>query len=252
MSIAPQSFYSVLASLVLFLYDHAITFDAEVNTLQVMNIWSGPRTWGKLLFLWTRYFGLSSLIIEVTGASVSSTLHIKLTDNIEYNCHLYNPTSTSFPIISNRPTGVALPPIDNLTGCSAPSVSGNLGASFVPSIANELVLCFLMLYKQRDRYRNEFLTCASQYLGCASDELAGVLPGSSGSRTSGHWMGICNTLHYGLSSASQRVEPLRFWRAHNLTSKSSERKLSVVRRAHAESIFQGCSAACGRRERLGR
>ncbi|KAF8508950.1 hypothetical protein JB92DRAFT_2949947 [Gautieria morchelliformis] len=86
MPVAPQSFvtvakselalqvtqYSALASLVLFLYDHAITLDAEV-----MSIWRGPRTLGKLLFLWTRYFGLSLLIIVVTGA-VSSTLHIKL------------------------------------------------------------------------------------------------------------------------------------------------------------------------------
>ncbi|KAF8462224.1 hypothetical protein JB92DRAFT_3068985, partial [Gautieria morchelliformis] len=39
--------YSALASLVLLLYDHAITLDAEV-----MNIWRGPCTFGKLLFLW--------------------------------------------------------------------------------------------------------------------------------------------------------------------------------------------------------
>ncbi|KAF8479898.1 hypothetical protein JB92DRAFT_3042834 [Gautieria morchelliformis] len=231
MSIAPQSFititeYSALASLVLFLYDHAITFDAEV-----MNIWSGPRTWGKLLFLWTRYFGLSSLIIEVTvmfhgSCRISCSVFFwwKLNSIIIANVSVdiilltrvclccYNrkkqllyglaglrliTTAVSIVVeVLYVPAGVALPPVHNLTGCSSPSVSRNLGASFIPSLANELVLCFLMLYKQRDRYRNEFgssqlkllvqdsiiyffVTCASQYLGCASDELAGVLPGSS-------------------------------------------------------------------------
>ncbi|KAF8475420.1 hypothetical protein JB92DRAFT_3051623 [Gautieria morchelliformis] len=166
MSVAPQSFllaigvtqYSALASLVLFLYDHAITFDAEV-----MNIWRGPRTLGKLLFLWTRYFGLSSLIIEVTG-----TFHGSLSNKVYavYNrkkqllygmvgFQLITAAATVVILVFYLPAGMGLPSVDNLTGCYSPLGARNLGACFVPPLANEVVLCLLMLYKLWDRYRNE-------------------------------------------------------------------------------------------------
>ncbi|KAF8504254.1 hypothetical protein JB92DRAFT_2967698, partial [Gautieria morchelliformis] len=202
MSVASQSFvtmvksdltlteYSKLASLVVLLYDHAITFDAEV-----MNIWRGPRTLGKLLFLWTHYFGLSSLIIQVTV-----TFHGSLSNKVYavYNRNkqlLYG--MVGFQLITTAVTivlfvfymsaGVGLPSVDNLTGCYSPSASRNLAACFVPSLANEVVLCLLMLYKQWDRYRNEFgssqlkrlvqdsiIYCfwSILYRGCASGELA--------------------------------------------------------------------------------
>ncbi|KAF8504083.1 hypothetical protein JB92DRAFT_2969262 [Gautieria morchelliformis] len=246
MSVVPQSFvttaklditlteYSALASLVVLLYDHAITFDAEV-----LNIWRGPRTLGKLLFLWTRYFGLSSLIIEVTVTfhaslpnkfcsaffwleSVSVLIAIVSVDIIllarvyaVYNRNkqlLYG--MVGFLLITTAVTmvlfgfyispGVGLPSVDNLTGCAGPSASRNLAACFVPSLANAVVLCLFMIYKQWDRYRNEIgssqlkrlvqdsilyffwsilvsfcsgkiVTCASQYLGCASDEFTWLL-----------------------------------------------------------------------------
>ncbi|KAF8510089.1 hypothetical protein JB92DRAFT_2942128 [Gautieria morchelliformis] len=57
--------------------------------------------------------------------------------------------------------GVGLPSVDNLTGCYSPSESRNLAACFDPSLADEVVLCLLMLYKQWDRYRNE---CGSSQL----------------------------------------------------------------------------------------
>ncbi|KAF8510093.1 hypothetical protein JB92DRAFT_462188 [Gautieria morchelliformis] len=197
MSVPPQSFvtmeksdltlteYSALASLVVLLYDHAITFDAEV-----MNIWWGPRTLGKLLFLWTRYSGLSSLIIVVTVTfhgslsnkvcsvffwweAVSILIVVVSVDIIlltrvyaVYNRNrqlLYG--MAAFRLITAVATlvievfyiraGVGLPSVHNLTGCFVPSLSRNLGACFVPSLANAVVLCLLMLYKQWDRYRNE-------------------------------------------------------------------------------------------------
>ncbi|KAF8487998.1 hypothetical protein JB92DRAFT_3018898 [Gautieria morchelliformis] len=186
MSIAPQSFititeYSALASLVsssIHLYETAITFDAEV-----MNIWSGPRTWESYCFYGsTRYFGLSSLIIEVTEyyhsscsvffwwEAVSSMLFIIAKKQLLYGLAGLRLITTAVSIVR-----VALPPVHNLTGCSSPSVSRNLGASFIPSLANELVLCFLMLYKQRDRYRNEF--GSSQLKLLVQDSLALVAIG---------------------------------------------------------------------------
>ncbi|KAF8464349.1 hypothetical protein JB92DRAFT_3064495, partial [Gautieria morchelliformis] len=187
MSVAPQSFvtmaksgqcltvtgYSALASLVVLVYDHAITFDAEV-----MNIWRGPRTLGKLLFLWTRYFGLSSLIIQVTVMSHGSLSNKVLIASVSVDIILltrvyavYNRNKqllygmVGFQLITAAttivlyvfyiPAGVGLPSIHNLTGCASPSVSRNLGACLFPRIASEAILCLLMLYKQWDRYRNE-------------------------------------------------------------------------------------------------
>ncbi|KAF8508956.1 hypothetical protein JB92DRAFT_2949994, partial [Gautieria morchelliformis] len=168
MSVVSQSFYSMLASLVVLLYDHAITFDAE-------NIWRGPRTLGKLLFLWTRYFGLSSLIIQVTVTFHGSLPNkvCTLWDVIDSQVYaVYNRNKqllygmVGFQLITTTVTivifvvymsaGVGLPSVDNLTGCYSPSESRNLAAYFVPSLANEVVLCLLMLYKQWDRYGNEF------------------------------------------------------------------------------------------------
>ncbi|KAF8510088.1 hypothetical protein JB92DRAFT_461946 [Gautieria morchelliformis] len=197
MSVASQSFvtkaksdltlteYSALASLVVLLYDHAITFDAEV-----MNIWRGPRTFGKLLFLWTRYFGLSLLIIVVAmtfhgspSNKVCSAVYWLegvsiLIANISVDIILltrvyavYNRQKqllygmVGFQLIAAAATiviqavfyttGMGTPSFDNLTGCFNPSSSRNLGAAFVPPLANEVVLCLLMLYKLWDRYRNE-------------------------------------------------------------------------------------------------
>ncbi|KAF8508961.1 hypothetical protein JB92DRAFT_559756 [Gautieria morchelliformis] len=198
MSVAPQSWaamaksdlilteYSVLASLVLFLYDHAITFDAEV-----MNIWRGPRILGKLLFLWTRSFGLSSLIIEITVtfhgslsnkvctaflwweavsiliANVSVDIILLARVYAAYNrnkqllygmvgLQLTTAVATLVIQVFYVPAGVGLPSVDNLTGCFAPSAPRNLAASLVPSLANEVVLCLFMIYKQWDGYRNGF------------------------------------------------------------------------------------------------
>ncbi|KAF8510083.1 hypothetical protein JB92DRAFT_461722 [Gautieria morchelliformis] len=197
MSVTPQSFvtmaksditlteYSALASLVVLLYDHAITFDAEI-----MNIWRGPRTLGKLMFLWTRYFGLSSLIIVVTVTfhgslpnkvcsavfwleSVSILIAIVSVDIILLArvYAVYNRNKqllcgmVGFQLITTAAivvlfmfymsAGVGLPSVDNLTGCFNPSASRNLAVFLVPSLANEVVLCLLMLYKQWDRHRNE-------------------------------------------------------------------------------------------------
>ncbi|KAF8463975.1 hypothetical protein JB92DRAFT_2089795 [Gautieria morchelliformis] len=283
MSVASQSFvttaksaeltmteYSVLASLVLFLYDHAITFDAEV-----MNIWSGPRTLGKLLFLWTRYFGLSSLIVEVIGTFhgslsnkvCSAFLWWEVVSILIANVYaVYNRQKhllygmASFRLITAVatlviqvfyvPAGVGLPPVHNLTGCFIPSGSRNLAVSFVPSLANAVVLCLFMLYKQWDRHRNDigssqlkflvqdsliyfFCTLAVHLtnllmfymapLGLAAMAIGWefAIPCTMGCRL------LLNMLnHYG--SVQQTI------------LLQSRHKLPVVRPAHAESISQGC------------
>ncbi|KAF8483190.1 hypothetical protein JB92DRAFT_3101739 [Gautieria morchelliformis] len=53
--------YSWVASLTFMLYDHVTTLDVEV-----VNVWNRPRSLSKSLFIWTRYFGLASLIMAVT------------------------------------------------------------------------------------------------------------------------------------------------------------------------------------------
>ncbi|KAF8510092.1 hypothetical protein JB92DRAFT_2942173, partial [Gautieria morchelliformis] len=215
MSVASKSFvimaksdltlaeYSALASLMVLLYDHAITFDAEV-----MNIWRGPRTFGKLLFLWNRYFGLSSLIIQVTVTfhgslpnkfcsayfwleAVSCVLIAIVSVDSEYIILLirvyavYNRNKqllygmVGFQLITTAVTivlfvfymsaGVGLPLVHNLTGCFIPSASRNLAASFVPSLANAVVLCLFMLYKLWDRCRNEI--ASSQLKRLVQDSL---------------------------------------------------------------------------------
>ncbi|KAF8523595.1 hypothetical protein JB92DRAFT_2884256, partial [Gautieria morchelliformis] len=156
-----------------------------------MNIWRGPRTLGKLLFPWTRYFGLSSLIIQVTVTfhrSLSNkvcsaffwweAMSYVLIANVSVDIILltrvyavYNRKKqllygmASFRLITAVltlvvevfyvPAGMGSPSAPKLTGCFAPSVSRNLAAGFLPSLANAVVLCLFMLYKQWDRYRNE-------------------------------------------------------------------------------------------------
>ncbi|KAF8503123.1 hypothetical protein JB92DRAFT_813420 [Gautieria morchelliformis] len=46
--------YSLVASLAFLLYDHTITFDAEV-----MDIWYRPRSLGTALFIWGHFLSLS-------------------------------------------------------------------------------------------------------------------------------------------------------------------------------------------------
>ncbi|KAF8532292.1 hypothetical protein JB92DRAFT_3091898 [Gautieria morchelliformis] len=58
--------YSWVAALTFMLYDHVTTLDVEV-----VNVWNRPRSLSKWVFIWTRYFGLASLIIVVTGLHFS-------------------------------------------------------------------------------------------------------------------------------------------------------------------------------------
>ncbi|KAF8512000.1 hypothetical protein JB92DRAFT_2931127, partial [Gautieria morchelliformis] len=191
MSIAPQSFititeYSALASLVLFLYDHAITFDAEVSH----EIWSGPRTWGKLLFLWVNsLFRLSSLIIEVQVLMFHGSLSNKcffwweavsyhIIANVSVDSEHWDViVSQVYAVIiakNNSYYGLALRLITTAVSIVVEVLTRGITSRsqldwllqsfgvekfrgfFHSFLANELVLCFLMLYKQRDRYRNEF------------------------------------------------------------------------------------------------
>ncbi|KAF8520816.1 hypothetical protein JB92DRAFT_2893654 [Gautieria morchelliformis] len=184
-SIAPTK-YSTVASLALLVYDHAITFDAEV-----MNVWNRPHSFGKILFIWTRYFGLSSLILAVTmffHGSLSSKVCsgffwweaisiIVLNVSVEvillarvyavYNSNkkiIYGVAGVRLVALVGTgiiwarylPPGLGLPPIDGLTGCYAPTASRLFGFSFVQSSLTEIVLCFCMLYKAWITYKSNY------------------------------------------------------------------------------------------------
>jgi hypothetical protein len=97
----------------------------------------------------TLIYGLAGLRLLTTAATiVIEVFYMPAGENPHVDVLL--------SIIYSRPTGAALPPVHNLTGCFAPSVSRNLGAGFILSLANETLLCLFMLYKRWERYRNQF------------------------------------------------------------------------------------------------
>ncbi|KAF8487794.1 hypothetical protein JB92DRAFT_3020412, partial [Gautieria morchelliformis] len=174
--------YSTVASLALLVYDHAITFDAE-------NVWNRPGgPFGKILFIWTRYFGLSSLIVAVTilfHGSLSNKVSIFI---YPFSCSgffwweaismavlivsvyaVYNNNKTLVYSLAGvclvtlvvtgviwalyLPPGLGFPPIAGLTGCYAPTTPTLFGLSFVPSSVTEIILCSCMLYKAWKTYK---------------------------------------------------------------------------------------------------
>ncbi|KAF8487786.1 hypothetical protein JB92DRAFT_3020308 [Gautieria morchelliformis] len=176
-SVTPTK-YSTVASLALLVYDHAITFNAEV-----VNVWNRPGgSFGKILFIWTRYFGLSSLIIEVTisfygslsdkvcngffwweaismtvlNVSVQVILMARVyavyNNNKRLLCGVAGVCLVTLVVIGviwalYLPPGRGLPPIAGLTGCYAPTTSPLFGLCFLQSGVTEIVLCSCMLYK---------------------------------------------------------------------------------------------------------
>ncbi|KAF8532594.1 hypothetical protein JB92DRAFT_2841678 [Gautieria morchelliformis] len=154
-----------------------ITFDAE-------NVWNRPGgSVGKILFIWTRYFGLSSLIVAVTilfHGSLSNKVSIFI---YPFSCSgffwweaishsitvlnvsvyaVYNNNKrllcglAGLCLMSPVVVGViclGLPPIDGLTGCYASTTSPLLGLSFLPSSVTEIALCSCMLYKAGITYK---------------------------------------------------------------------------------------------------
>ncbi|KAF8532596.1 hypothetical protein JB92DRAFT_2841725, partial [Gautieria morchelliformis] len=179
--------YSTVASLALLVYDHAITFDAEV-----VNVWNRPGgSFGKILFIWTRYFGLSSLIVEVTilfHGSLSNKVSIFIypfscsgflwweaisitvlnvsvyavyNNNKRLLCVLVglclmSPVVVGVICALYLPPALGFPPIAGLTGCYAPTISTLFGFSFVPSSVSEIALCSCMLYKAWITYKYHY------------------------------------------------------------------------------------------------
>ncbi|KAF8465184.1 hypothetical protein JB92DRAFT_3063221 [Gautieria morchelliformis] len=180
--------YSTVASFALLVYDHAITFDAEV-----VNVWNRPGSFSKILFIWTRYFGLSALIIAVTmlfHGSLSSKVcsgffwweavsHSMIILNVSvevillarvyavYNSNkrlVYGVAGVRLVALVGTgviwalylPPGLGLPSIDGLTGCYAPTTSTFFSFSFVQSSVTEIVLCFCMLYKAWITYQTSY------------------------------------------------------------------------------------------------
>ncbi|KAF8528273.1 hypothetical protein JB92DRAFT_2864167 [Gautieria morchelliformis] len=169
--------YSTVASLALLVYDHAITFDAEV-----VNVWNRPGSFGKILFIWTRYFGLSSLIIAVTSTcsgffwwqAISITV-LNVTVEVILMARVYavynNNKRLVYGVAGFRlvtlvvtvviwalylPSGLGFSPIDSLTGCYAPTTSTLVGLCFVLSGVTEIALCACMLYKAWITYKYNY------------------------------------------------------------------------------------------------
>ncbi|KAF8487788.1 hypothetical protein JB92DRAFT_3020340, partial [Gautieria morchelliformis] len=182
--------YSTVASLALLVYDHV-----DVCHDQVVSVWNRPRgSFGKILFIWTRYFGLSSLIVAVTilfhgcggffwWEAISVTVLIvsvyavynnnkRLVYGLAGVClvtlvvvgviwalYLLPGEITSFyilPHISHCLSRRGSSPIDGLTGCYAPTTSTLFGLSFAASAVTEIVLCSCMLYKAWITYKYNY------------------------------------------------------------------------------------------------
>ncbi|KAF8509613.1 hypothetical protein JB92DRAFT_2945005 [Gautieria morchelliformis] len=164
--------YSTVASLAFLVYDHAITFDAEVA-----NVWNRPGSFGKILFIWVSFHGsLSSKVcsgffwweaISITVLNVSVEVILMARVYAVYNNNkrlIYGVAGVrlvTFVVIVviwalYPPPGLGFPPIDGLTGCYAPTTSTLFGLCFVQSGVTEIVLCACMLYKAWITYKYNY------------------------------------------------------------------------------------------------
>ncbi|KAF8464351.1 hypothetical protein JB92DRAFT_3064508 [Gautieria morchelliformis] len=177
---------SEVASFAFFLYDHAITFDAEVRY-----IWKAQLSLGKILFIWTRYLGLLSLILEITvlfheslsdkfchgfvwweavsmlvlNISVEVILLARVYAVYDFNRKIIyglagirccTAAATVALWVFYLPVGIGLPPVDGFTGCSSPTTSILFGFGFLPTMLDEVILCLCMLYRLWTAYRAEY------------------------------------------------------------------------------------------------
>ncbi|KIJ30198.1 hypothetical protein M422DRAFT_268344 [Sphaerobolus stellatus SS14] len=172
--------YSSLAAFVFLLYDHGITFEEEVFL-----VWGRDWTYGKILFMFNRYFGLLSLVADVTvlftpsltdkvmvsiicekylrweilssivalvtaGAILASRVHAVYHRNWRVTgvivFALLGATLSSFIIdYVNIPDTAALP--FGLTGCYLFNLPKHYKYTWIPPLICETAQCGFMLYK---------------------------------------------------------------------------------------------------------
>ncbi|KAF8464350.1 hypothetical protein JB92DRAFT_3064504 [Gautieria morchelliformis] len=124
--------YSLVASLAFLLYDHTITFDAEV-----MDIWNRPRSLGTALFIWV-YVVYNRNKNFIYGLGIFRSLTF---------------AGTIVIMVFYIPVGIGLSPG---TGCAASISPPFFGFSFVATIVNEIILLLCMLYKAWKTSKNEY------------------------------------------------------------------------------------------------
>ncbi|KAF8584426.1 hypothetical protein K439DRAFT_1145005 [Ramaria rubella] len=142
--------YSGVASLAALIYDHVINFDLEVNY-----VWTRQWSFGKALFVLSRYFGLFTLIPYVVVSFLGS-----LSDNLPGVCctdqhSTVTIVTSGFCIASaigfflvfhfGLPKAVAFPP--PLTGCSIMNVPKFYALAWGFPLISETVQCVFMLHK---------------------------------------------------------------------------------------------------------
>ncbi|KAF8462225.1 hypothetical protein JB92DRAFT_2839006 [Gautieria morchelliformis] len=90
-------------------------------------------------------YGMVGFLLIATAATIAiwAVFYTTIGEDLHINI---------LPIISNRLTDIGLHSGDS---CTNPSASRNLGVGFALPLANEVVLCLLMVYKLWDRYGNE-------------------------------------------------------------------------------------------------
>jgi len=175
--------YSRIASLTFLLYDYALTFGPETEF-----VWSRRWSFGKALFIFNRYFGLFTLIFDVTVAFqadltakfceaffwwelvsgviglVSVEIILQARIYAVYNCNrkllavmvilcCIEIASEFLAFLFGIPSESPPP---GLTGCYPSNISSFYWFIWVPGLVYETFLCFLMLYKARELYKNEY------------------------------------------------------------------------------------------------
>ncbi|KAF8582490.1 hypothetical protein K439DRAFT_1661809 [Ramaria rubella] len=122
--------HSVAAALTFLIYDQFLTFDDEVEY-----VWRRPRSLGKALFIFNRYFALFSLIFEALVFFLGS-----LTNNVCQKFFYWEAVSTIVVIVSAEIILVArIYAVYDCNKCLLRFLMGLGGAEFMTSLVAELI-----------------------------------------------------------------------------------------------------------------
>jgi len=177
----------MFASLAFLLYDHALTFDAEM-----MYVWKHPSRWsfGKILLVFNRYFGPFTLVFNIF-VYVNPSVTITFCEGF----HWWETTSEAVAVLTvelilmtriyavydrsrkllfvlgalflaeiagtlvivdiGLPHGIPRP-FPELAGCFVGAQPPLYFLTWIPALAFESVLCFLMLYKAWRMHKDEY------------------------------------------------------------------------------------------------
>jgi len=177
---------STFASLAFLLYDHALTFEAEVRLVWGQIRWS----FGNVLFILNRYFGLFTLIFNII-VFITPSVSLKFCDVF----HWWETTSEAIAVLTveiilmtriyavyerskkllvmfglifvaevagtlavvdgGLPQGIPRP-FGIKAGCFTTRHPSLYFLTWIPALICESILCFLMLYKAWTMYKNNY------------------------------------------------------------------------------------------------